>query len=347
MEIIKELKDISWQVDEPTYRADLALSYSTLSTYESLGYNGLEHLFDKKDTPSLTEGSMVDVLITGSQEEFEEQFYVADFPSIGDKEKLVADYLTENYGSQYFVMEDIPATYILEAANAYEFQKNWKDETRVKVLTERCSVYYSLKVQAGDKTVVSMETYEKILSMVKSLKESPATCGYFADNDELSPIRRYYQLKFKFTADGVAYRSMADLIVVDYEKKVVYPIDLKTSSMPEWDFEKAFSKWHYYIQARLHWRNIRANMDKDDYFKNFTLEDYRFIVVNKKTLTPLVWKFPLTKSTGTLIDDEGNEIRDSYEIGRELQGYLDCKPPVPNGINMEGVNLITCLKLKE
>lgn len=135
------------------------------------------------------------------------------------------------------------------------------------------------------------------------------------------------------------------LIVVNYEKKKVFPIDLKTSmSCAEWDFEDNFRKWHYYIQARLYWRIIRANMLKDDYFKDFSLEDYRFIIVNPKTLTPLVWEFPLTKSTGTLVADDGYEIRDPFEIGKELQGYLNCKPPVPNGINKDGVNIIKCLK---
>ena len=141
---------------------------------------------------------------------------------------------------------------------------------------------------------------------------------------------------------------MMDLIVVDYEKKKIWPIDLKTSlSCTEWDFEQNFKKWHYYIQSRLYWRNLRYNLDKDDYFKDFSLEDYRFIIVNPKTLTPLVWEFPLTKVSGTLIDDEGNEIRDPFEIGEELQAYLDCKPPVPNGINQNGLNIINCLRKKE
>jgi hypothetical protein len=185
-----------------------------------------------------------------------------------------------------------------------------------------------------------METYEKILSMVKSLKESPATCGYFADNDELSPIRRYYQLKFKFTADGVAYRSMADLIVVDYEKKVVYPIDLKTSSMPEWDFEKAFSKWHYYIQARLYWRNIRANMDKDEVYKDYELADYTFIVVNKETLTPLKWVYNGTKKEGTIVYGNNFKCQDPVEIAQELKYYLEQNPSVPIGIDKAGDNYI-------
>lgn len=35
------------------------------------------------------------------------------------------------------------------------------------------------------------------------------------------------------------------LIIVDYENKVVIPIDLKTSSKPEWDFFKSFIDWRY------------------------------------------------------------------------------------------------------
>lgn len=348
MEIVKELSAISLDITEPEYRNLPELSYSTLSTYESVGFNGLDHLFDKKESPSLLLGSMVDSILTGGSDEFYSLYHVADMPSIGDKEKLVADYLFENYSSSYKEMDDIPATYVLEAANVYEFQKNWKDDTRTKVLTERCHIYYNIKSLAIGKTIVDMKTFEDVQNCVRVLRESPATCGYFAENDELSPIRRYYQLKFKAELDGVGYRNMADLIIVDYEKKKVYPIDLKTSlSCAEWDFEKNFKKWHYYIQARLYWRIIRANMDADEYFKDFTLEDYKFIIVNPKSLTPLVWEFPLTKSVGELVDDDGEIIRDPFTIGKELRTYLDCKPPVPNGINIDGVNTIKCLSKKQ
>ena len=85
----------------------------------------------------------------------------------------------------------------------------------------------------------------------------------------------------------------------------------------------------------------------DPYFKDFKLENFKFIVINRKTLTPLVWEFPLTQSVGTLIDDKGNEYRDPFDIGTELQGYLNFRPTVPNGIDKERVNTITCLKVKE
>ena len=63
----KSLKDISWQVPEETYREDPALSYSALATYERGGFNCLESLYDRKETPSLTFGSAVDAIITGGE----------------------------------------------------------------------------------------------------------------------------------------------------------------------------------------------------------------------------------------------------------------------------------------
>ena len=71
MEIFKELSEISLPISEQEYRQMPELSYSNLSTYETLGFNGLDHLFDKKESLSLTIGSAVDAIITGGEEEFE------------------------------------------------------------------------------------------------------------------------------------------------------------------------------------------------------------------------------------------------------------------------------------
>lgn len=347
MNIPKELKNISWQVSEKKYRADPALSYSTLAKYEREGFNKLDHLFDHISTQSLLEGSMVDCLITGSQDEFDNLYYVADYPSIGDKEKQIVLTLYDRLHTIYAQFSSIPYEEILSILCEFDWQKNWRDSTRVKVFSERVGSFYNLIIQADNKTVVDSNTYDRILKMVQTLKTSPTTQGYFADNDPMSSVKRYYQLKFRAKFESVCYRCMADLIIVDYEEKKVYPIDLKTSGHKEWDFQDSFEQWSYMIQARLYWRIIKANMSNDPYFKDFTLEDYRFIVINKESLTPLVWEFPLTRAKGTLIDKEGKEYRDPFEIGKELQSYLNFRPKVPVGIDRSGINTITCLKLKE
>lgn len=346
MNIIKELKDISWQVDEPVYRADPALSYSTLAKYEREGFDKLDKLFEHISTPSLTEGSAVDAIITGGRDEFDAHFVVLDI-NITDGGKDTCQHLIE-MGLPFDSFSEIPEDIVSLAAKDAGFWQNDKwDKIRYKKVLETGNIaeYYNA-LKHSDKTIISTDTYQQILAMVTALRESPATSGYFADNDDLSPVRRYYQLKFKARFEDVNYRCMADMIAVDYEKKVIYPTDLKTSGKPEWNFEHSFLQWLYVIQSRLYWRIIRANLMKDDYFKDFTLMPYRFIVVNKVTLTPLVWEFPLTQAMGTLIDEEGNEYRDPFEIGKELQGYLNLRPPVPNGINKDGLNVINCLKLK-
>lgn len=343
----KELKDISWLVDEATYRQDPALSYSTLARYDKEGFNKLDSLFEQISTPSLLYGSIVDALVTGGEDEFKDRFIVIDI-NITDSGMDICKYLV-SLNLPYDQFKDIPEDAVSTAAKYVGFWKDDKwDARRYKEVMKTGDVaeyYYILR--NSDKTVISTTAYQDALNCVSVLKESPATRGYFADNDELSPIRRYYQLKFKATFNNVDYRNMADLIVVDYNEKRVYPVDLKTSSHTEWDFQESFVQWRYMIQARLYWRIIRANMDKDPYFKDFTLENYRFIVINKRTLTPLVWEFPLTQSVGTLIDDKGNEHRDPFDLGEELQAYLNLKPAVPNGIDKDGINIINCLRLKE
>lgn len=336
---MKSLYDISWQVDEPTYRADPALSYSTLAKYEREGFNNLDKLFDRIDTPSLTFGSAVDSIITGSQEEFDERFIVADFPSTPDTIIKIVNDVFREFCDTYKDLNSIPDVEIIHRASSFNYQPNWKPETRAKVIKEKGADYYNLLFIADGKTVLNTQTYQDVCNAVRALKESTATKFYFAPNNPFEPnIERFYQLKFKGEFEGVKYRNMADLIIVNHKEKWVKPVDLKTSSHTEWDFYKSFVDWRYDIQARLYWAIIRQNMNKDEYFRSFKLLDYEFIVVNRKTLTPLVWECPFTQSTGTLTFGKNRQIemRSPFEIGRELTYYLSSRPRVP--INIEEYN---------
>lgn len=339
----KSLYDISWKVDEPTYRADPALSYSTLARYEREGFNNIDKLFDKIETPSLVFGSAVDALITGGQEEFDKGFMVAEFPPVPDSIVTIVKELFQWCHSTNRTLESIEDDFVIETASKYNYQPNWKPETRAKVIKEKGAEYYKLLYVAGDKTVLNTGTYQDVCNAVKALKESKATRFYFAENNPFDDIERFYQLKFRGSNNGIDYRIMSDLLVVDHKNKTVTPCDLKTSGKPEWDFHKSFLEWRYSIQARLYWRIIKQNLEKDDYFKNFTLRDYLFIVVNRKSLTPLVWEFSDTSSTGELRYGRLEEIvmRDPYVIGNELNTYLKHRPQVPAEINLQTPNSLT------
>lgn len=338
---MKSLRDISWQVSEEGYRADPALSYSTLARYEREGFNNLDKLFDRIETPSLTFGSAVDSIITGGQEEFDERFMVAEFPSMPDSIVKIIKSLYKQYAGTYRSLLNIPDSSIIRETEDQNYQMNWKPETRAKVIREKGTDYYNLLFVAGDRCIIDTQTYQDVVNAVRVLKESSSTKLYFADDNPFEPdIERLYQLKFKGEFDGITYRNMADLIIVNHKEKWVKPVDLKTSSHTEWDFYKSFVDWRYDIQARLYWSIIRQNMDKDEYFKDFKLLDYDFIVVNKRTLTPLVWNCPFTQAQGTLRFGNNSQIemRSPFEIGKELNSYLTSRPKVPMGINETGTN---------
>lgn len=338
---MKSLRDISWQVSEKGYRADPALSYSTLARYEREGFNNLDKLFDRIETPSLTFGSAVDSIITGGQEEFDERFMVAEFPSMPDSIVKIIKSLYKQYAGTYRSLLNIPDSSIIRETEDQNYQMNWKPETRAKVIREKGTDYYNLLFVAGDRCIIDTQTYQDVVNAVRALKESSSTKLYFADDNPFEPdIERLYQLKFKGEFDGITYRNMADLIIVNHKEKWVKPVDLKTSSHTEWDFYKSFVDWRYDIQARLYWSIIRQNMDKDEYFKDFKLLDYNFIVVNKRTLTPLVWNCPFTQAQGTLRFGNNSQIemRSPFEIGKELNSYLTSRPKVPMGINETGTN---------
>ena len=332
--------NISWTVTEEEYRADPALSYSTLAKYERSGFNELNTLFDRIDTPSLTFGSAVDSLITGGEEEFNNRFIVADFPVVPPSTLTLVKQLFANYHTKYDKLDDIPDKDIIDLTEVFKFYPNWRPQTRAKVIKEQGSEFYRLLYLAKDKTVLDSHMYQDILKAVNALKTSEATKWYFQADNPFENIERLYQLKFKTKLNGIMYRNMADLIIVDHDAQTVQPVDLKTSSKKEWDFFKSFIDWRYDIQARLYWRIIRAVMDSDEYFKDFKLLPYQFIVINKVTLTPLVWGFPLTDAVGTIKVGKNNqiELRDPCMIGEELSYYLDIKPKVPVGINTAGVN---------
>ena len=348
--MVKSFIDISWLVDEPTYRADSALSYSTLSTYEREGFNGLEHLFDKKDTESLLFGSCVDAIITGGYEEFENRYIVIDIPDVVPSIAKVVKSCYERWGNMVNTLSKITDEKILEVINECEYQPRWRDINRIKSIRDDGNSLFKALAAANGKTVVTTSMYNDVLNAVNALKTSDATKWYFNDvqNDEFDidapDIEHLYQLKFKATFNGINYRCMADELIVDHKAKIVYPIDLKTSSHYEWEFYKSFVDWNYAIQARLYWRIIRQNMDNDPIFKDYKLDDYRFIVVNKKTLTPLVWIFTSTTKYGPLLygpNKNPTVFRDPFDIGEELTHYLEDKPKVPFGIICDGDNSLT------
>lgn len=344
--IEKSLKSISWLVTEDEYRADPAYSYSTIAKFDREGFEKLDTLFDKVESPSLLFGSCVDTLLTDGQKAFDERFMVADFPSITDTVRKIVEEAFNMFHTEYTTLSDIPMKKLGALVDTFDFYKNWKIETRVNKIVSEGSEYYNLLYIAGDRKIITSDLCQDVISCVDSLRNSDSTKWYFQkDNPFSSSIERLYQLKFKGEYEGIPLRIMADLILVNHETKEIIPCDLKTSYKEEWNFWKSFIEWKYYHQANLYAEIIRQNIEKDEYFKDFKIADYRFIVICNRTRVPLVWEWPYTK---TEVDFAINNTKfiNWRGIVKQLDYYLKSKTPVPEDIIQDEPNNIAHFILK-
>lgn len=311
----KLLNEIAWNVTEPEYRKDKSLSYSQLSTYER---DGFAALFEKKQTTSLTFGSVVDTIITDGWDVFMEKYSVLPLKC---SDTVLQIFIKIAHQCNCENICEIPVDLILKIAHEYNYGKSWKDETLLKKLNENNIDFQIILNQIrtnSNKIIISNTVFEEAQSTVKALLQSQDTKWYFnKDNDG---IERYYQLKFKDTIQNVKYRCMADLIIVDHTNKTVTPCDLKTTGKPEYKFWESFHTWYYFYQAKLYWNLIRMTMDKDDYFKHFKLEPYKFIVVNKKCLKPTVYSFDEIEFKEYTYNNV--TYRNILIVGEELQTQL-------------------------
>jgi len=296
----KSLADISWQVDESTYRADNALSYSKLSQFFKNGPKALISN-EKIDTPSLRFGSLVDCILT-AQEEFDDRFYVADIDRFSDTiRKIVED--INSYSGNWDELIHIPQDIWEEILDKYQYQTNWKCDTRVKKIVEQGEDYYTVLKYSTGKIVISPQEFSDAQQCVMTLKTHPFSYQIFECNED---EEIFYQLKFKYNLAGVNARCMFDIIKVNHKEKWIRLIDLKTSGKSEEEFEKSFIDWNYWCQSGLYHNIIDLNLYEDNYFKEFKVLPFQFLVINKSNLNPLIWEVNR--------DDVFNSIKEKFGV---------------------------------
>ena len=321
---MKSLYDISLKITEPEYRKMPELSYSIISRFQSVGYD-IEKLQEKVSSPSLLFGAATDALLTGGQEEFERNFMVVDLPNIPDSASNCVRIIWNKYKDTYKHLNEIPMDILNTELQLNGFWPNSRYSAQARIngfFKNPVEDYYQLNYIAENKSIITTELYMQILQAVNALKTCSATKNYFAeDNPWDNSIERLYQLKFRADLNGVGYRCMMDECIVLHDKKLIIPVYLKTScSCEEKGFYFNFLQWHYQLQARLYSRILRANLDQDEYFKDFKILNYRFIFCHKDSCSPLVWEFEETHSKGTLYLGRHKQIGlpDPEDLGKEL-----------------------------
>lgn len=286
------------------YYENPAVNQSTLKQLENgiVAYsNALQA--ESKDTQYFKIGSAVDAMLTSAT--FDDDYFINNKSfELSDLEtNIIKDIyqLVENEVYHYKVEFDdlgdlsLHTDEIYHIITKYEWQKNWKFETRVSKIIDKGSDYFRLLVQTSGKIILSTEEYEIVTSCVERIKTLISKQSVFQPNSNRD-ICYQLPLYFNHTSTNIACKALLDVVVVtkdNYFKNInVYPFDIKTTSASIFHFEKSFWKYRYDFQADFYRLALLTEFEKTlkmkypDY-KIFT-HPMSFIAVSTTTTEPAV-----------------------------------------------------------
>lgn len=266
-DIIKSKQSLNMSEEE--YREYEAVNYSTLSTLDRT-----PHLVGKEtpSTDAMNLGSIVDMMLTG--QDYSKKFV-----------PLTVEKPTGQLGQFCdFILEGMSSEQAFAAVNS----KKYKFETMFKDYNEKGGVsYVAQMLKAEDKTLVPFEMISKANHIVSVLRNHEFTKFFFVENEN-PDVKIFYQvpLVFDLPSGQEMFRegkALIDILVVDFENKIIIPVDLKTSSGKASEFKSSFFKWRYYLQASFYHYGLSSVTD-------FHVEPFKFIVASTTDLErPSIW----------------------------------------------------------
>lgn len=241
-------------------------------------------------------GTMVDIMLTGTKQEFDEKFIkvsgdVYPSESIAKIVQGVFDEVVSNQGEDIdFFPLDAYSDKILQHCKYQDYYNNLKDETRINKIVNAGSDYFEILQNCLGKTIVNDLEYAKAVNCVMALKADDYTKKY-SDRNYIKHNKEdlEYQDKVVITFEykNLNFKGELDRVVLDHDKKLIIPIDFKTTSKNIYGFKYEFWKYRYDFQAAVYHYGLRQQDYIKELFKvGYNISNFLYIVVEKELNNP-------------------------------------------------------------
>ena len=222
-------------------------------------------------------GNLIDTILT-HPEDFEKLYYVSiTQKQLTPSQETIVTSLVETYGTTYKNLLDIPDENLIDIARSLNMYRTYGDDKLLEIIkNENCISEYSCRVEGLGKIIISKQMLDDAQHRVSELLEDQRAKNIFwwnANND----IEVLFQSKFIDEEENL--KAMVDVLYIDHAKKIIRPYDVKTSSMNTYDFNKAFIKFRYDIQADLYSYLIRKFICYHKEFQEYKILPFCFIVL--------------------------------------------------------------------
>lgn len=339
MEKKLNIDDLRWKTSDEEYHNLQVMCYSVLSKYLREGFNAIQTLWDKIESPSLTIGSAIDTLVT-EPEQFKALFYNMN-SDIDTSSKTAAfinhivEVIEHDEPIQDVTFEQaISKVNIKTLANEVSFYSNLKEETIIKKLYEDINIetYYEDRKKAEGRKMLTLEQQEIVNNSIAALHNNPLSQKLLFEQPP-EGVERFFQVKFLVELEGITFKVMFDMLLVDHNNKTIYIYDLKSTSKKVWEFPQSFVQFNYQIQDRLYYRALEKILE-DNGFSDYRISNMKNIVVSTTYPDVLLFEFEDTSIEGDLSYKKGELImRDPINVAKELNTNLNKQYPsyIENG----------------
>lgn len=243
-------------------------------------------------TPAMGLGSMVDVLCTGKEGDYEKEYEAIECglsPQLKEFTEVLADLWLANSSAD-------PDELGLSAYNIVGIKQSKYETIKAKFQAEALGYYSKLRYakQTG-KTVVTRETDDHAKLLYKGLLEDEFT-GLIVGlkegkvlEDGVAIWEVHNQLAIYWEKDGLRYKALLDKILISHRYKTIQPVDIKTTSKS--DFREAFGVYRYDIQGAFYTDALIYWM-KEQGIGDYEILPFKFIVAftNEKGIGPQLWQ---------------------------------------------------------
>ena len=271
------IQDHNLQLSEQEYR-DLEIpSYSMLSAIQSQGVDVIKGV---KTSFNFKFGSLVDVMCFEPHRVNDLFYKGGSVKSPTTSHKKVVDEILESISVPIGAIQNVSTgpfkrklarkisnkledyrSLIVNTAAKHGVLKSYSEDKLVDTIVKSSGLYFKDKLTSRGKTLIKPEMWALALETANTLQAHPFTGKYFAKG--VKGVEIIYQYKFDTKVNGRRVKGMLDCLIVNHNKKIIIPVDLKTGEVPCKDFPMIYTSHKYYIQGALYSEALKSIIDSD------------------------------------------------------------------------------------
>ena len=275
-----KFKDIINWASENEYRSSEGFSYSILKSIADDGPIALTEAKKQLKSEALDFGSLVDIIISEPENRYN-IFYTKAIEKPTASLLNLADELLRDHSILEYKYEDLTdKKYIEDKIKTLGLWGNLKEETLQKkydlpIFYE----YLKASIEAEGKIICTPTLIEAAEHCAKVLLNHEYTRHLFEESDGVEVLK---QVPISYIFKGILGKGKIDLLRIDHNKKLISVYDIKTGSELPSNFENSFYFFKYYLQVVSYLLAVSYLIFKNEEFKDYTIDKFRFIYISKK-----------------------------------------------------------------